>query len=211
MSRKSQIPFDAEEPLPGEQAPAYPRIKVPKGEELWVFGYGSLMWDPGFPVQQQAATRLWGYHRAFCVWSHRYRGTPEAPGLVLGLKHGGSCLGIAFRVAKRHHEATIDYLYRREMLSGVYRPGFHIAEMDGERRRVLAFVADHAHTQFAGRLDHADAARIIARSHGRRGPNIDYLANTVAHMDALGIGDGPLHRLLLDVRLLYEQRKQRGK
>jgi len=210
MKRKTQIPFDAEEPLPGEAAPDYPRIQVPKGEELWVFGYGSLMWDPGFPVLQQTPTRLWGYHRAFCVWSHRYRGTPEAPGLVLGLKPGGSCLGIAFRVAKRHHEATIDYLYRREMLSGVYRPGFHAADMAGERRRVLAFVADHKHRQYAGQLDLPQTAQVIAAAHGRRGPNLDYLANTVAHLDALGIGDGPLHSLLADVRRLHAGRGQKG-
>lgn len=200
-----RIPFDHEEPLPGETAPEFPRIRPAKGEPLWVFGYGSLMWDPGFPHLDERIARLWGYHRGFCVWSHRYRGTPEKPGLVLGLMPGGSCLGRAFRVAKRDEEAVIDYLYRREMVTGVYRPGFHRASLHAkgdswERVNVLAFVADPKHRQYAGRLTEDEVVEVIATCRGQRGPNAAYLANTVAHLDELGINDTPLHRLLGRVR-----------
>lgn len=208
MGRTRQIPFDAEPPLPGETAPDLPRISVPPDQTLWVFGYGSLMWDPGFPFMRRAPARLWGYHRAFCIWSHRYRGTPEAPGLVLGLKPGGSCLGVAFEVAADDHEPVIDYLYRREMLTGVYRPGLHNAEIDGRRCLALAFVADHRHRQFAGGLSPRQVVEVIGTRHGQRGANAEYLANTVLHLDELGISDGPLHALLEEVRSF--QRRGRG-
>jgi cation transport protein ChaC len=200
MSRR-HIPFDHEEPLPGEAAPPFPRILPEKGQPLWVFGYGSLMWDPGFPFTKQMTARLWGFHRGFCVWSHRYRGTPERPGLVLGLMPGGSCTGKAFRVKRGDETAVIDYLYRREMVTGVYRPGFHLAQMeDGSRVKVLAFVADPHHKQYAGYLSERQVIDTIATCCGARGTNAAYLANTVAHLDELGIGDGPLHHLLAEVK-----------
>ncbi|MFN4310265.1 MAG: gamma-glutamylcyclotransferase [Ferrovibrio sp.] len=200
MSRR-HIPFDHEEPLPGEAAPPFPRILPEKGQPLWVFGYGSLMWDPGFPFTRQMTARLWGFHRGFCVWSHRYRGTPERPGLVLGLMPGGSCTGKAFRVKRGDETAVIDYLYRREMVTGVYRPGFHLAQMeDGSRVKVLAFVADPHHKQYAGYLSERQVIDTIATCCGARGTNAAYLANTVAHLDELGIGDGPLHHLLAEVK-----------
>ncbi|WP_300301012.1 gamma-glutamylcyclotransferase [Ferrovibrio sp.] len=200
MNRR-HIPFDHEEPLPGELAPPFPQIIPEKGQPLWVFGYGSLMWDPGFPFTKQMTARLWGYHRGFCVWSHRYRGTPERPGLVLGLMPGGSCTGKAFRVKRGDETAVIDYLYRREMVTGVYRPGFHLAQMeDGTRVKVLAFVADPHHKQYAGYLGEQQVIETIASCCGARGPNAVYLANTVAHLDELGIGDGPLHHLLAEVK-----------
>lgn len=195
------IPFDHEEPLPGAAPPPFPQVKPAKGEPLWVFGYGSLMWDPGFPHTTVKVAKLWGFHRGFCVWSHRYRGTPAAPGLVLGLMPGGSCKGRAFRVRRADQDAVIDYLYRREMVTGVYRPGFHLAQMgDGSRVKVLAFVADPQHPQYAGHLSEAEVVRIIASRSGQRGPNAAYLASTVQHLDALGIADGPLHRILAEVR-----------
>lgn len=200
MGKKAPIPFDHEEPLPGETAPDFPRIRPAKGAPLWVFGYGSLMWDPGFPHTDVKIARLWGHHRGFCVWSHRYRGTPEQPGLVLGLMPGGSCLGRAFKIKKRDEAAVIDYLYRREMVTGVYRPGFHLAEIDGARVKVLAFVADPRHRQYAGRLTEVQVVEVISTCCGQRGPNAAYLANTVAHLDELGIADTPLHKLLKDVR-----------
>lgn len=201
MPKRKHIPFDHEEPLPGESAPPFPQIVPEKGQPLWVFGYGSLMWDPGFPFTRQMMARLWGFHRGFCVWSHRYRGTPELPGLVLGLMPGGSCTGKAFRVKRGDETAVIDYLYRREMVTGVYRPGFHLAQMeDGSRVKVLAFVADPHHKQYAGYLSERQVIETIATCCGARGPNAVYLANTVKHLDELGIGDGPLHHLLAEVK-----------
>ncbi len=196
----ARIPFEHEEPLPGEAAPAFPRLRPPDGAPLWVFGYGSLMWDPGFPFTAARTAKLWGHHRGFCIWSHRYRGTPEKPGLVLGLMPGGSCRGRAFRVRRADQAAVMDYLYRREMVTGVYRPGFHRVEIDGERVPALAFVADPHHKQYAGHLSERQVVDIIATCCGARGPNAVYLANTVAHLDDLGIGDGPLHGLLKAVK-----------
>lgn len=176
-------------------------ISDPAAGDLWVFGYGSLIWRPGFDFVERVEARLVGAHRALCVYSFVHRGTPERPGLVLGLMPGGSCTGKAFRVKRGDETAVIDYLYRREMVTGVYRPGFHLAQMeDGTRVKVLAFVADPHHKQYAGYLSERQVIDTIATCCGARGPNAVYLANTVAHLDELGIGDGPLHHLLAEVK-----------
>ncbi len=176
--------------------------------EFWVFAYGSLIWDPGFPWEERALARLRGYHRAMCIYSHVWRGTPERPGLVLGLDRGGSCRGIAYRVAAARAAEVMAYLEARERVTEVYvgrllpvtldRPG----EPPGaaERVRALAYVADRAHRQYAGRLPGEEAARLIRAGHGRGGRNTDYLASTVAHLEELGMADAPLERLARLVR-----------
>jgi cation transport protein ChaC len=177
----------------------FPKIKVPPGTDLWVFGYGSLMWNPEFPYVERRQALLRGYHRRFCVYSHRYRGTPDRPGLVLGLDRGGSCRGIAFRVEPPHVEATIDLLWDREMVSGVYEPKIiKVATTEG-RIPACTFVADRAHRQYCGELGPADVVRFIRQGIGERGPNLDYLANTVDHLRELGIVDQGLERLLVEV------------
>jgi len=165
------------------------------GADLWVFGYGSLMWKPGFKCVERRDAWLYGYHRAFCVYSHRYRGTAEDPGLVLGLDRGGSCRGIAFRIPAPEARATFDYLWDREMITGVYLPRTVRLRTHGGAVAAQTFVADPAHGQYAGKLPPAEAVRLIRRAHGSAGANTDYLKATVEHLDELGIGDGPLHRL----------------
>lgn len=167
------------------------------GDGIWVFGYGSLMWHPDFPHIESQPALLHGYHRALCIYSVRYRGTPERPGLVLGLDRGGSCRGRAYRVAEADAEKVMAYLFEREMGTGVYVPSDLAVRLD-DGRRVLAhtFVVRRDHRQYTGRLDAERAAELVATRHGPRGSSFDYLRNTVSHLDQLGIVDGPLHRIL---------------
>ena len=178
----------------GRASPAV-SLHLPAGD-LWVFGYGSLMWKPGFAHVEVRAGRLCGYHRALCVRSWVYRGTPEAPGLVVGLDRGGSCIGRAFRVAATAKHVVADYLYERELATNVYVPKLVPAQLDdGRRVSTLTFIVDRRHTQYAGRLSAEEAAAIIRGAHGRHGPNIEYISRTVEHLDALGIADSLLHEV----------------
>lgn len=166
-------------------------------EDLWVFAYGSLMWQPDFDYVEARPALLRGYHRAMCILSTHYRGRAEAPGLVLGLDRGGSCRGRAFRVAAERAEAVIALLHDREMITGVYRPGpLPVTLDDGRRVAAHGFVVRRDHPQYRGRLRPDEAARLVRQGSGSRGSSRDYLASTVAHLDELGIRDGSLHRLL---------------
>ncbi len=178
---------------------SYHTLDLPRGD-LWVFTYGSLMWDPAFRHIAAEPALLRGYHRAFCIYSSRYRGTATNPGLVLGLDPGGSCKGIVYRIAVPHKSAALEALWQREMRRGVYWPRLLSVSAPGGRRTALAFVANRGHAGYAGRLAIDEAARIIAACRGERGPNIDYLLNTLRHLDALGVHDHHLHRLLEQVR-----------
>lgn len=163
---------------------------------LWVFGYGSLMWRPGFEWEERQRATIHGFHRSFCVYSHVYRGTRENPGLVLGLDNGGSCCGVAYRTTPANARTTVEYLIRREMVTRVYMPRWVVARLaDGRHVRAHTYTAAHNHTQYAGKLSLEEAAALIRKGVGRSGPNPEYLFNTIAHLDELGIADGPLHRL----------------
>jgi len=177
------------------------RLTLPAGEDFWVFGYGSLMWHPGFPHLEVRPARLRGLHRSFCVYSHRYRGTPESPGLVLGLDRGGSCWGLAYQVPQREAEEVLAYLYEREMVTGVYIPRWLDLRVQGRKRplKALSFVVDPGHKQYAGHLSEAEIAALICQGEGQRGACAEYLRNTVRHLDALGLHDRSLHRLLKGV------------
>ncbi len=179
--------------------------------DLWVFGYGSLMWRPGFPVKAQYAARLYGYHRSFCVFSHVHRGTPEKPGLVFGLDRGGACRGLAFQVDTAHADATRQYLMEREQVTSVYLDVVRRVRLlggatqadaladaeDGIPREVdaLCFVVDRQHPQYAGKLSFERQVDLITHGEGQSGKNPEYLHNTVAHLDEMGIGDVGLRRL----------------
>ncbi|NIA68412.1 gamma-glutamylcyclotransferase [Pelagibius litoralis] len=177
------------------------RLSLPPRQDFWVFGYGSLMWHPGFPHVEVRIARLNGLHRRFCVFSHRYRGTPRLPGLVLGLDRGGSCRGLAFRVPAAEGEAVLDYLYEREMITGVYLPSWRAAKTDQGVVPAITFVVDRAHPQYAGGLPHDRIVEMILQGRGDRGPCVEYLENTVHHLQALGLRDRALERLLSEARV----------
>jgi len=173
--------------------------ELSKGD-LWVFGYGSLMWRPGFEFLEHVPARLIGEHRALCVYSFDHRGTPEKPGLVLGLDRGGACRGIAFRVAVRHRNDTVQYLRSREQTTNVYREVMRSVWLENEARQrvsALAYVVDRGHVQYAGRLSLAEQLRHVQQGHGRSGNNRDYVLSTVMSIEAQGFRDQPLHQLAL--------------
>jgi cation transport protein ChaC len=168
---------------------------VPRGD-LWVFGYGSLMWAPEFPYAERNTGRVHGYHRALCILSSRYRGTPDKPGLVMGLCRGGSCWGMAYRVRNDEAKQALDMLWKREMLNYVYMPRFVPVSVTGNRRvQALTFVADTTHRQFVGELDVDGRARLVAQGIGQRGRCVDYIRNTLDHMKELGVNDPHLSRI----------------
>ena len=169
--------------------------------DYWVFGYGSLMWNPGFPFLEVQTAVLYGYHRAFCLYSHHYRGTEETPGLVLGLDRGGSCAGRAYRVAADKAEEVRAYLHEREMLHYVYDPRDLLVRLPGGRKvRAHTFVVVRGGDQYAGKLSLDRSARLILQGNGVSGANFEYLENTVRHLDELGIADRPTRALWAFVR-----------
>jgi cation transport protein ChaC len=166
--------------------------------DLWVFGYGSLMWRPDFDFLERVPARLIGLHRALCVFSFVHRGTPEKPGLVLGLDRGGMCRGIAFRVAAAKREATIAYLRGREQVTSVYVETMRRIDLEEHARRqvrALTFTVDRGHVQYAGRLSVAESVHYVRQGHGRSGINRDYVIETVRALEALGYRESELHRI----------------
>lgn len=166
--------------------------------DLWVFGYGSLMWRPDFAFTERGLAVLEGWRRSFCLWSVKYRGTPEAPGLVLGLdaEPGASCAGVAFRVAAADAAAVHATLRARELVTYAYAEAFLSVRLwTGETVEALAYVVDRRHPQYAGALAPAEQAAVIARAAGPMGTNRAYLDSTLAHLADLGIADDSLAAL----------------
>jgi glutathione-specific gamma-glutamylcyclotransferase len=174
-------------------------LALPPGD-LWIFGYGSLMWDQGFPHVDWAQALVYGYHRALCIYSSRWRGTLEQPGLVLGLDRGGACRGIAFRVAASDVETALEGLWAREMSRRVYKPRLIRARLPNRGINVLTFIADRRHPGYAGRLSTEQTARLVATCCGSRGSNLEYLTRTIDHLAELGVSDHNLLRVLAATR-----------
>jgi glutathione-specific gamma-glutamylcyclotransferase len=166
--------------------------------DLWIFGYGSLMWRPGFEFVEASLAVIGGYTRSFCIFSVHHRGTGARPGLVLGLDRGGTSQGMAYRVTPAQAHATLSYLRDREQVTGVYREVVSpVTLLDGSHRHVdaVAYVAERAHPQYAGGLAPRTQAAIIRGAHGISGPNTEYLVNTAARLRQLGVRDRGLERL----------------
>ncbi len=173
--------------------------------QMWVFGYGSLIWDPGFPVAARHLAKLHGFHRSFCMRSVHHRGTPEAPGLVLALDHApeASCAGLAFAVRPGAENDTLGYLRARELVSSAYLETRQTVQLHGGTAvTAVTFIIDPDHAQYCGGLPLEEQAGIIARATGGRGPNREYLWNTATHLAELGIEDPDLTWLATRVRTL---------
>lgn len=167
--------------------------RIPTDVDLWIFAYGSLMWRPGFQAAEQSCATVDGYHRALCIESHRHRGTPERPGLVLGLDLGGSCCGVAFRVEAAHVAATLAYLRERELVTGVYLETLLPTKLaDGRTVSAVAYVVDREHAQYVGLLSPEETLERVSGSVGLAGPNPDYVVNTARELDRLGVADPTL-------------------
>jgi cation transport protein ChaC len=168
--------------------------------DFWIFGYGSLMWNPGFDFLERHHAVMHGVHRSLCVHSWVHRGTQEKPGLVLGLDRGGSCHGAAMRVAPDQWDRVIEYLRDRELVTSVYREKRRRARLAGGTEvEALVYVVDHSHPQYAGRLPNDEIARIVRSGMGRSGRNIDYVENTIAHLRESGIRDSQLEAIAAEL------------
>lgn len=175
---------------------------------FWVFGYGSLVWNPGFDCKKRVLARLRGYRRSFCMWSIHHRGTPEEPGLVLALEPdaAGYCDGVAFHVPPGQAQETLGALRERELISSAYVEELvTVTTREGQPLDSLAYVIDTNHAQYTGLLPLSEQAEVIARAAGGRGPNPEYLYNTASHLSSLGIADSDLDWLVTRVKTLTEQ------
>jgi cation transport protein ChaC len=166
-------------------------------QDLWVFGYGSLMWRPGFDFAERQLAWLRGYHRALCIYSHVHRGTPQRPGLVLGLDRGGSCRGVAFRIEPSKAQATIDYLRAREQVTSVYVERRVRVRLDDAREvEALTYVVDRRHVQYAGKLPLETILEHVRAGVGQSGDNPAYVLNTHRHLAELSLRDAVLAHLV---------------
>jgi cation transport protein ChaC len=165
--------------------------------DFWVFGYGSLMWRPGFEVIAAVPATMSGMHRSLCVYSWVHRGTRHRPGLVFGLDAGGSCKGMAFRVAGETRENVLTYLRQRELVTNVYHEVERIIKLeDGERVEAIAYVVDRKHNQYAGNLSLDELVKNVHGAVGQSGKNEDYIFSTVLHLRELAIHDARLEQLV---------------
>ncbi len=165
------------------------------GDDVWLFAYGSLIWNPMVHFTAKRIATVPGYHRRFCLWTHLYRGSPAAPGLVLGLVPGGICRGVIYRIAAADARAELELLWRREMVTGAYRPTWLRTVTAGGRGWAIGFTSDRRYQRYAGLLPEDRVAQVVATAQGRLGSCAAYLFDTAAHLDALGIRDAALRRV----------------
>jgi glutathione-specific gamma-glutamylcyclotransferase len=170
--------------------------------DVWVFAYGSLIWNPTIHTAEQRCADVRGYHRRFCLWTHLGRGSADCPGLMLALERGGSCRGVAYRIAQAQAEHELLILWRREMVTGAYRPRWVKAVTPKGPVAAIAFTMNAKHERYAGRLPEAQVAAVIARAEGALGPCSKYLFSTVEHLRELGIRDHGMERLAHQVEAL---------
>ncbi len=188
---------------PADPMPAEIRALRDGTGPVWIFAYGSLIWEPEFDYAEAAPALLRGYHRSFCLYSYDYRGSRERPGLVLGLDRGGSCRGMAFRLMPDRLAQSLDRVWAREMTAPrVYDLRHLPMRIARGSAAALAFTVRRDRPDYAGRLPLDETARLIAGAAGSRGACRDYLDNTVRHLAAFGIADAPLSRLAVLVREL---------
>jgi cation transport protein ChaC len=172
------------------------------GRDLWVFAYGSLIWNPAFRHADRRPARLHGYHRRFCLRTHLGRGTPERPGLMLGLEAGGSCTGVAYRIPAAEVAQESWVLWKREMIVGSYEPRWVVVDGAGHDRRAVTFVMNKAHPMYAGRLPRAEIVDTLATAQGMLGRGCDYIYELVGALASAGIRDRALVSIASEVRAL---------
>ena len=171
------------------------RARAPRRGRIWVFAFGSLIWNPAFHFVERRTARIHGYHRQFCLWARSGRGSPERPGLMLSLESGGCCNGVAYRIDPAAEATELDVLWRREMSTMAYRPVWTTAYTPRGPEPAIAFAANRAHERYVPGLDEALVAAYLANGAGPMGRCRDYLFDTVAHLRELGIRDRRLEAL----------------
>lgn len=180
-------------------------------DPLWVFGYGSLMWRPGFEFQERCQALMHGVHRRLCIYSHVHRGTPEKPGMVLGLDRGGKCRGIGYRVAPQDRDRTIRYLREREQVTMVYKERWRDMvvrrESGVEKVRALVYVVDQRHAQYAGKRSAEELLPFVLQGHGKGGPCVEYIASTLDHIREQGFTDHHMEEVLALAMQAHSGRK----
>ena len=186
------------DPLPEEEVRASRLAMMAEraaDEDIWIFGYGSLIWNPAFYFEEQRVGQLHGYHRRFCMKIHAGRGSARRPGLMLALDRGGSCRGVAFRIGRANAEEETELIWRREMISGSYTPKWLEVRTPAGPVQAVTFVVNREHERYAGGVAEGVAVEMLATAKGPLGRCSDYLYNTAAHLEAMGIADRNLRRL----------------
>lgn len=174
--------------------------RSPSPDRVWVFGFGSLIWNPAFHHVERRTALIRGFHRQFCLWSRAGRGSPQKPGLMLALEPGGSCNGVAYRIAPDQVHEELDVVWRREMMTGSYRAVWVAAHTKQGTEHAIAFAANHAHERYVRGLDNDETARLLATGSGPLGTCCDYLFDTVTHLKDLGIRDKRMEAMVERVR-----------